>query len=80
MENSRLDRWLVSTMQKNIAPANVRVALESQEEPREAGFGASPRLRINDRRTLVSLLTNPQMAFGDAYESCAIYRDCRGCA
>ncbi|MBZ5525511.1 MAG: cyclopropane-fatty-acyl-phospholipid synthase family protein [Acidobacteriia bacterium] len=67
MENSRLDRWLVSTMQKNIAPANVRVALESQEEPREAGFGASPRLRINDRRTLVSLLTNPQMAFGDAY-------------
>jgi cyclopropane-fatty-acyl-phospholipid synthase len=67
MDDSRLDRWLISTLQKSLYPANVRVRLESLEEPASAGFGGAPRLRIKDRATLVSLLMNPQMAFGDAY-------------
>lgn len=67
MENSRLDYWLVSTLQKALSPANVRVALDPGGDSVDPEIGGAPRLRIKDRRTLISLLTSPQIAFGDAY-------------
>ncbi len=67
MDNSRIDRWLLSILRKALAPARVQVALGSGDEPRPEAVDALPRIRIHDRSTLVSLLLNPQMAFGDAY-------------
>jgi len=67
MDNSSIDRWLLSTLRKALAPARVQVALGPGRELRPEAADAPPRIRIQDRRTLVSLLLNPQMAFGDAY-------------
>src|SRR5258708_32932763 len=67
MDNSRIDRWLLSTLRKALAPARVQVALGPGDEPRPEAVDALPRIRIHDRSTLVSLLLKPQMAFGDPY-------------
>lgn len=67
MDNSRINRWLLSTLRKAVAPAHVQVTLGAETGPRPEASEAVPRIRIRDRRTLVSLLMNPQIAFGDAY-------------
>lgn len=76
MSYSRLDDWLAAALQKGLPPA-VRLSPDyggKSNDSREGmasavaspAFGA-PAIRIKDRKTLVSLLINPQMAFGDAY-------------
>lgn len=67
MDNSGIDRWLLSTLRRALAPARVQVELGPGDGPRPESSDAAPRIRIRDRRTLVSLLLNPQMAFGEAY-------------
>ena len=75
MSYSRLDVWLAKALQKGLPPA-VRLALDyGGESGGPAGVTPAltspafkaPAIRIKDRKTLVSLLVNPQMTFGDAY-------------
>jgi len=67
MDDNRIDRWLVSILRKALALAHVRITYGPEDEPGPHGMDALPRIRIQDRRTLISLLLNPQMEFGDAY-------------
>ncbi len=52
MDNSRIDRWLLSILRKALAPARVRVAFGPGDEPRPEAVDALPRIRIHDRSTL----------------------------
>jgi len=62
-----LDRWMASLVQQSIAAASVRIELWDGTSPFSASRVPVGDLVVRNRRTLFGLLTNPELAFGEAY-------------
>jgi cyclopropane-fatty-acyl-phospholipid synthase len=62
----RLDRWAAARLQRAIRAAAVRIVLWDGSSPFD-GDTAIGDLVIRDRRTLLGLIVNPDLYFGEAY-------------
>ena len=62
-----LDRWLASRVQRAIDPAPVRLVLWDGVPPTGEPGGHVGDLIVRDRRTLLGLVSNPELWFGEAY-------------
>jgi cyclopropane-fatty-acyl-phospholipid synthase len=62
-----LDRWLAARLQETIAGLAVRVELWDGSSPYSADLRPIGDLLIGDRLTLIGLLVNPDIWFGEAY-------------
>jgi cyclopropane-fatty-acyl-phospholipid synthase len=67
MRYSWFDRRLLSALQKMADPARIRLALGSSSEEPAAPSSITPVVRLKDRRTLISILRNRTIKFGDLY-------------
>lgn len=65
--SGRVDRLLLSSLQRGLGEAPVRLALWDGWSPPGAPSGARWRVVVADRVGLVRLLLDPQMAFGELY-------------
>ena len=63
---TKLDRWLADHLQRAIREANVRIELWDGSSPFEDGRALGD-LVIHDRRTLLGLIINPDLYFGETY-------------
>lgn len=63
----RMERWLLRQIFKAIGPAPIRLAFKDGEEMSPPGVSPRATVVIRDRRTLVGLMLDPEMAFGEAY-------------
>jgi cyclopropane-fatty-acyl-phospholipid synthase len=61
------DRWLAARLQRRLETVNVRVQLWNGNSPWTASRRPLGTLVIGDRRTLVGLIVNPDLWFGEAY-------------
>ncbi len=67
MQSAWLDRYLLRTIHKIAGSAQIRLELGP---PAELGpSSAIPVIRLKDRQTLLALLLNPEMNFGDLYSN-----------
>lgn len=64
---SQLDNLLLKTVRKMVGRAPVRLALGLASEEVSDATLSLPTIRIADRTTLLRLLANPEVRFGDAY-------------
>jgi cyclopropane-fatty-acyl-phospholipid synthase len=64
---TKLDRWLVSRVQRAIDPAPVRLVLWDDTSPYNLVHAPVGDLVIANRRTLLGLITNPDLWFGESY-------------
>ena len=62
-----LDRWVAARVQRTIAPAAVRLELWDGSSPYDASRHPIGDLIVGDRRTLLGLIVNPDLWFGEAY-------------
>jgi cyclopropane-fatty-acyl-phospholipid synthase len=62
-----IDRWMASVVQQSIAAASVRIELWDGTSPFPSSRVSVGDLIVRNRRTLFGLLTNPELAFGEAY-------------
>ena len=63
-------RWLASRFQEAaLSPASVRLELWDGSSPYEERRPPVGDLIVHDRRTLIALMLNPDLAFGEAYMS-----------
>ena len=66
MAHKRLDRRLLSAIHKLSGPAHVR--MELGDSPRRMSTCPTlPIVRLKNRKTLIAVLLNPEMNFGDLY-------------
>ena len=61
--NSHLNRWAVERIFDAVGPAPVRILVGDEEYSRGDQF----TVRIRDRKTLLQLLSDPEIGFGEAY-------------
>src|SRR5687768_2216691 len=67
---SAVDRWLARLLLRGVGVPDVGVVLWDGQEVRGlAGPPPVARIVLRDRRILLRLLANPDMAFGDGYAS-----------
>lgn len=64
---SQLDKQLLKALRKIVGPAPVRLALGPSSEEVSNATVSLPTIRIADRATLLHMLSNPEMGFGDSY-------------
>ena len=64
---SRMDRSLLGMLRRMAGAAPVRFAIGDCIEATPADTPPLPVIRLADRRTLLALLVNPEVAFGDGY-------------
>lgn len=64
---SRLDNLLLKALRKIVGRAPVRLALGRSSEELADSTVSLPTIRIADRATLLRLLANPEVGFGDSY-------------
>ncbi|MGH9372479.1 MAG: class I SAM-dependent methyltransferase, partial [Vicinamibacterales bacterium] len=62
-------RWLATCLQRTLDAAAVRLELWDGSSPCEAGRQAIGDLVVRDQRTLLALVLNPDLSFGDAYRT-----------
>jgi cyclopropane-fatty-acyl-phospholipid synthase len=62
-----VDRWLATFIQRTIDAAGVRLVLWDGFTARQDSSALVADLIVRDRPTLVGLIINPDIAFGDAY-------------
>jgi cyclopropane-fatty-acyl-phospholipid synthase len=62
-----IDRWLASRVQRIIEPARVRLEIWDGSSPYSADVRPIGDLVVHDRSTLVGLIVNPDMQFGESY-------------
>jgi cyclopropane-fatty-acyl-phospholipid synthase len=62
-----VDKWFEERILKAIGQAPIRIVLESGEGVAPAGVSPVATVIIRDRRTLLELLIDPEVGFGDAY-------------
>ncbi len=67
MPQTWFDHWLLNAMQKMTHPAGIRFKYPEPSVNFNHGSSQSPAIRVNDRKTLIALLLNPEMKFGDLY-------------
>jgi cyclopropane-fatty-acyl-phospholipid synthase len=61
------DRWLLQQIFKAIGPAPLRLSFKNGEEMSPLGVSPVATVVIHDRKTLVRLIIDPEIAFGEAY-------------
>jgi cyclopropane-fatty-acyl-phospholipid synthase len=61
------DRWLADRLQRLLATVDVRVQLWDGTSPWPASRHPVGTLVVGDRRTLLGLIVNPELWFGEAY-------------
>ncbi len=61
------DRWLATHLQQRIRRSGVRIVLWDERPAGAAPEHVIGDLYVRDRRTLVGLLMNPDVSFGEAY-------------
>jgi cyclopropane-fatty-acyl-phospholipid synthase len=64
-----MDRWLVRKILRMSGNPPVRVVLWNGEEVATSPARAVGRVRLHDRQTLLKILANPDLGFGDAYSA-----------
>ena len=64
-----LDRWLVRKILQTSGNPPVRVMLWNGEEVATSPAHSVGRVRLHDRATLLRILANPDLGFGDAYSA-----------
>jgi len=64
---SWVDRNLLSAVRRIADPIHVHLALPHKSAPDPRQSPEVPTMWVDDRRTLASLLLNPEVGFGDAY-------------
>jgi cyclopropane-fatty-acyl-phospholipid synthase len=63
-----LDRWLLSLLRKSLGDAPVRIVLWDGTEHRPAAPPIATLL-VRDRKTIIAVLLDPDLNFGEAYAS-----------
>lgn len=63
----QVDRWLLSQVFKVIGPAPLRLALRGGAEVSPPEGSPNATVLFRDRRTLLKMILDPEIAFGDAY-------------
>jgi cyclopropane-fatty-acyl-phospholipid synthase len=63
----RVDRWLARQLQRTIAPAGVRLELWDGSSPPGTPDPPDGDLVVRDRATLIGLIVNPDLWFGESY-------------
>src|SRR5258706_4943477 len=63
------DRWLASRLQRVIESVDIRLELWDGSSPYSAAARPIGDLIVRDRRTLVGLIINPELSFGEAFMS-----------
>jgi cyclopropane-fatty-acyl-phospholipid synthase len=63
----QIDRRLLEKIGERVAPARARVQLPDGSPAGFTGQSPTATITIRDRRTLMGLILNPEIAFGDAY-------------
>lgn len=69
-EHQRLgpvENWLLKQIGERVAPARASVSLRGGSPDGFTGASPTASLTIRDRRTLLGLVLNPEISFGDAY-------------
>ena len=69
MHDAWIDRALLSLLRKMVKPAPVRISLGSPQTEITTLPSSVPTIWIKDRSSLIALLRNPQMNFGDLYSN-----------
>ena len=64
-----IDRWMLSLLQRGFGTAPVGFALWDGTQTSPPHGSSAGRLLVRDRRTLVGLLLDPELNFGEAYAS-----------
>jgi cyclopropane-fatty-acyl-phospholipid synthase len=72
---SWMDRQLLQALRSLIGPIPVALVLRDVENRPEGNDGIVGTVRIPDRSTLLSMVVNPEVGFGDAYSSGRIKMD-----
>ena len=72
---SWMDRQLLQALRSLIGPIPVALVLRDVENRPDRNDGIVGTVRIPDRSTLLSMVVNPEVAFGDAYSSGRIEMD-----
>jgi cyclopropane-fatty-acyl-phospholipid synthase len=72
---SWMDRQLLQALRSLIGPIPVALVLRDVEDRPECDGGIVGTVRIPDRATLLSMVVNPEVGFGDAYSSGRIKMD-----
>jgi len=62
-----VDRWLAARLQRAIAPAAVRLELWDGSSPFSSDTAPIGSVLVHDRATLIGLIVDPDLWFGDAY-------------
>ena len=64
-----VDRWMLSLLQRGFGTAPVGFVLWDGTQSSPPDGPTAGRLLVKDRRTLVGLLLDPELNFGEAYSS-----------
>jgi len=70
-----MDRQLLQALRSLLGPIPVALVLRDVENRPDRNDGIVGTVRIPDRSTLLSMVVNPEVAFGDAYSSGRIEMD-----
>jgi cyclopropane-fatty-acyl-phospholipid synthase len=62
-----VDRWLAARIQAIVDPAHIRVELWDRSSPYAGAEPPIGDLIVNDRATLIGLIVNPDLFFGEAF-------------
>ena len=63
----RIDRWLATRLQRTVTPAGVRLELWDGTSSYDGANPPVGTLVVRDRRTLLGLVFDPDMHFGESY-------------
>lgn len=64
---SRFDRWLLQTLRKMLGPVPLDLVLDTGGESRSPVRHRVAIIRFADQKTLLRVVTSPEMGFGDGY-------------
>jgi len=67
LESRRTRQWLLQNFGRTVEPARICLRLESGEQAGYAGPDAIATIVVRDANTLMRLVMNPEIEFGDAY-------------
>jgi cyclopropane-fatty-acyl-phospholipid synthase len=69
-----IEEWLLQQLRRSIGDLPIRLILRNREEvPPQSGTESIATVSISDRRTLIELLFNPEIGFGDGYADGRIF-------
>jgi len=66
-QSSRFDAWLLRRLYSSLGNPQIRITLENSLQLSPQGADPIATIVIQDRRTLLQMLLDPQLGFGDAY-------------